>query len=63
MADHIYAALRADIVQLKYAPGEKVSEVQLSNKYNVSRAPIREYQEPELFLSARGPPDFIWRKR
>ncbi len=42
IADQIYEDLRSDIVQLKYYPGDKISEAQLAVKYNVSRAPIRD---------------------
>lgn len=42
MSDYILEELRKDILELRYQPGEKLSEVQLSKKYEVSRAPIRD---------------------
>ena len=41
IADFVYEQIKHDIIQLRLAPGEKLSEVTLSQKYNVSRAPIR----------------------
>lgn len=42
MADYVYEKLKEAIVFLEYEPGEKLSEIQLSQIYNVSRSPIRE---------------------
>ncbi|MDI6870809.1 MAG: GntR family transcriptional regulator [Bacillota bacterium] len=41
-ADYIYETIRNDIVELRYKPGEKLSEVQLAQRYKVSRAPVRD---------------------
>lgn len=41
MSDHIYHEVKEAIVFLEYEPGEKLSEVQLAKKYNVSRSPVR----------------------
>lgn len=40
--DLIYEAMRSDINTLKLKPGEKISEVRMAKKYNVSRAPVRD---------------------
>lgn len=37
----VYERLLNDIITLHFRPGEKLSETQLSENYNVSRAPIR----------------------
>ncbi|MBE6905285.1 MAG: GntR family transcriptional regulator [Ruminococcaceae bacterium] len=42
MGDYIYEDLKEGISKLVYAPGEKLSETVLSQKYGVSRAPIRD---------------------
>jgi DNA-binding GntR family transcriptional regulator len=42
MADYIYNEVKEAIVYLEYEPGEKISEIQLANKYNVSRSRVRE---------------------
>jgi GntR family transcriptional regulator, rspAB operon transcriptional repressor len=42
LADHIYESLRKDILELRIIPGEKLSEVQLAQKFSVSRAPVRD---------------------
>lgn len=42
LADDIYDALRAEIVTLRMAPGETVSEKDLGQRFGVSRTPIRE---------------------
>ena len=42
LTDNIYQALKDDILELRLKPGEKVSEVSLSNRFQVSRAPIRQ---------------------
>lgn len=39
--DRIYEEVKKDIVTFKYKPGEKLSEYSLSDKYQVSRSPIR----------------------
>lgn len=39
--DQVYDAILENIVLLKYEPGEKLSEVQLSEELEVSRAPIK----------------------
>ena len=41
IADSAYEQIKHDIIQLRLAPGKKLSEATLSQKYNVSRAPIR----------------------
>jgi len=41
MADYIYNEIRDAIVFIEYMPGEKISETQLAQKYNVSRSPVR----------------------
>lgn len=41
ISDYVYDKILEDIVQLKYAPGEKISETQLSAVLEVSRAPIK----------------------
>jgi DNA-binding GntR family transcriptional regulator len=42
LTDIIYESLKDDIVQLRIKPGEKLSEMQLAERYEVSRAPIRQ---------------------
>lgn len=42
IADHVYESLRRDIITLAVHPGEKLSEVQLADRYGVSRAPVRD---------------------
>jgi DNA-binding GntR family transcriptional regulator len=41
ISDYVYETILDDIVQLKYAPGEKISENKLAEKLGVSRAPIK----------------------
>ncbi len=41
IGDSAYEQIKYDIIHLNLAPGEKLSETKLSQKYNVSRAPIR----------------------
>lgn len=41
ISDYVYDKILEDIVQLKYVPGEKISETQLSAVLEVSRAPIK----------------------
>lgn len=40
--DSIYAALRASIISLNLAPGTVISEKEISQRFNVSRTPVRE---------------------
>ena len=42
LADRIYEELKAEIVSCRYKPGASLTEVELANKFNVSRTPIRE---------------------
>lgn len=42
LTDHIYEDLKRDIFEIRIKPGEKLTELQLAEKYKVSRAPIRE---------------------
>ena len=42
IGDSAYEQIKYDIIHLQLAPGEKLSEVMLSKRYNVSRAPIRD---------------------
>lgn len=39
---HVYEALRRDILDLTIAPGSPLDEVQLSERFSMSRTPIRE---------------------
>ena len=41
ISDYVYEQILGDIVQLRYAPGEKISETQLAAVLEVSRAPIK----------------------
>lgn len=41
LTDEIYETLKDDIVTLRLKPGEKLSEVTLAERFNVSRSPIR----------------------
>lgn len=41
ISDYIYEAIKESIISLEYAPGEKLSEVIISQKFNVSRSPVR----------------------
>jgi DNA-binding GntR family transcriptional regulator len=41
-AEAIAQALRADIVARRYAPGEKLRQVELARRYGVSTTPVRE---------------------
>ena len=41
ISDYVYDAILKNIVELKYAPGEKISETMLSKELGVSRAPIK----------------------
>ena len=42
LAEEVYQRLHDYIINLRIKPGEKVSEVKLAEKYNVSRGPIRQ---------------------
>lgn len=42
IADAIYGSLKESILGLEFAPGEKISELQLAKTYGVSKAPIRD---------------------
>jgi GntR family transcriptional regulator, rspAB operon transcriptional repressor len=54
ISDSIYGAIKTAIIELKYKPGEKLSESRLAKSFNVSRAPVRDalrkLQEEELVL-------------
>ena len=39
--DQIYESIRDDILNLKYKPGEKLSESTIAEAYDVSRTPVR----------------------
>lgn len=41
ISDYVYDKILERIVQLEYAPKEKISETQLSASLEVSRAPIK----------------------
>lgn len=41
ITDYIYEQLLEDIVSLHYPPGEKLSEAQLAQRFEVSRDPVR----------------------
>lgn len=41
IGDYAYEHLREDIICLNLAPGERLSEVQLAQKYGIGRAPVR----------------------
>lgn len=42
IGDQVYRALRREIIEMQIQPGEKLSEVQLAERFNVSRAPVRD---------------------
>ncbi len=42
LADRIYEQLKADIITCKYQPGDSLTEIEMANKFNMSRTPIRE---------------------
>lgn len=42
LADKIYEQLKVDIITCKYHPGDSLTEIELANKFHVSRTPIRE---------------------
>ena len=42
LADRIYEQLKADIIRCKYQPGVSLTEIEMANKFNVSRTPIQE---------------------
>lgn len=41
-ADFVYEALREDILNNKYRPGQRLSEEHIARQYEVSRTPVRE---------------------
>ena len=41
-SDVVYKSLKNDILHLQLLPGSAVSEIETSNKYNVSRTPVRD---------------------
>ena len=41
LSEEIYEVVKQDIIELRIKPGEKISEAKLAQRYNVSRAPIR----------------------
>ena len=42
LRDHVYEALRADILSCALAPGDELREQELAERYAVSRSPVRE---------------------
>jgi DNA-binding GntR family transcriptional regulator len=42
LADRVYEALRRDILEREFDPGEPLTEHDLSRRYGVSRTPVRE---------------------
>jgi GntR family transcriptional regulator, rspAB operon transcriptional repressor len=42
ISEKVYDELRRDILEARIPPGEKLSEVQLANRFGVSRAPVRD---------------------
>jgi DNA-binding GntR family transcriptional regulator len=40
--EHVYRYLKESILEGKYKPGERLNELELSEKLNISRTPIRE---------------------
>ncbi len=40
--EYIYKILRANIMNLSYAPGSRIQEAEIAEKLNISRTPIRE---------------------
>jgi len=42
IGEQVYKALRREIIEMRIKPGEKLSEVQMAERFNVSRAPIRD---------------------
>ncbi|MDO4594940.1 MAG: GntR family transcriptional regulator [Tissierellia bacterium] len=40
--DNIYDTLKSDILNLKYLPDSKIKEIEISEKFNISRTPVRE---------------------
>ena len=41
-SDIVYKSLKNEILHLHLLPGSAVSEIETSNKYNVSRTPVRD---------------------
>ncbi len=59
LGDQVYALLKEDLIAAVFEPGQRVVERDLSQRYNVSRTPIREAltrlsQEGLLELNERG---------
>ena len=42
IGSQVYKALRLEIIEMRIKPGEKLSEAQIAEKFNVSRAPVRD---------------------
>ncbi|MHB8773066.1 MAG: GntR family transcriptional regulator [Syntrophales bacterium] len=42
IGDQVYKTLRHEIIEMRIKPGEKLSEIQIAEKFNVSRAPVRD---------------------
>lgn len=42
LADHVFDQLRTAIVSGEFAPGSKINEPQLAERYGISRGPLRE---------------------
>ena len=40
--DHIYSLLKEEILKFRLLPGDKISEKEISDKFKVSRTPVRE---------------------
>lgn len=63
-SDRVYATLREMAIQFRLKPGERLTEVDLAQKFSVSRTPIREALsrlEREGFLLAEGTRGFAVR--
>lgn len=42
IGDQVYKTLRHEILEMRIKPGEKLSEAQVAERFNVSRAPVRD---------------------
>lgn len=42
IGDQIYKVLRREIIEMRIKPGEKLSEAQVAERFNVSRSPVRD---------------------
>ena len=42
LTENVYNSLKDDILSSRIKPGERLTELQLADKYNVSRAPVRD---------------------